>query len=72
MKINASEDTLLHFKYELFLLGEAVKVTWTCEGTSRNTLLSLIYRWGVRREMKKPIEKLSDVYFHEEKSLQTA
>ncbi|KZE63827.1 hypothetical protein AWM68_11975 [Fictibacillus phosphorivorans] len=71
MKINASE-TLLYFKYELFSLGEVVKVAWVCEGTSKNALLSLIYRWGVRREMKKALEKLSEVYFHEEKSLQTA
>lgn len=75
MKINSGE-TLLHFKFELVSLEDTVKVIWICEGTSTNhpldRFISLFYRWGVRREMKKALEKLSEVYGYQEKSLQTA
>lgn len=75
MRINHGE-TRLDYKLELLRAENSVTLIWSCEGISNNNPLdryaSLIYGWRVKKEMKKALVKLKEVYHAQEKIKQSA
>jgi hypothetical protein len=75
MRINQGE-TMLNFKFEFQQAEGFTALRWRCQGISMNNPLeryaSLLYRWRVRQEMKKALDKLKEVYRLQEKMKQSA